>query len=54
MVESAHPHGLFHYGALMPDTRTVVRAKACEIFPAPGLRVVKLGGEFQLAPRLAS
>lgn len=39
---------------VMPDTRTVVRAKACEVFPAPGLRVVKLGGEFQLAPRLAS
>jgi aerobic-type carbon monoxide dehydrogenase small subunit (CoxS/CutS family) len=39
---------------VMPNTRTVVRAKACEVFPSAGLRVVKLGGEFQLAPRLAS
>ncbi|MBI3606551.1 MAG: hypothetical protein HY207_01120 [Nitrospirae bacterium] len=39
---------------VMPNSRKVVRAKACEIFPAAGLRVVKLGGEFLLAPRLAS
>ncbi len=39
---------------VMPNTRTVVRAKACEVFPSAGLRVVKLGGEFQLAQRLAS
>jgi len=31
-----------------PERGTPVRVKACEIFPSPGLAVVKLGGEFQI------
>lgn len=39
---------------VLPNSPDAVRAKACEIYPTPGLTVVKLGGEFCLPTRLAS
>lgn len=39
---------------VLPNSSVAVRAKACEVYPAQGLAVVKLGGEFCLPQRLAS
>jgi aerobic-type carbon monoxide dehydrogenase small subunit (CoxS/CutS family) len=39
---------------ITPGDRKAIRAKACEIFPTPGLAVLKLGGEFRERPRIAS
>lgn len=39
---------------VLPNTTIAVRVKACEVYPTPGLAVVKLGGEFCLPARLAS
>jgi len=35
-----------------PGSGAPIRVKACEVYPSPGLAVVKLGGEFQI-PRAA-
>jgi len=35
-----------------PERQIPVRVKACEVFPSPGLTVVKMGGEFRI-PRAA-
>lgn len=39
---------------IFPHTSVPVRVKACEVYPAQGLTVIKLGGEFSLPARLAS
>ena len=39
---------------ILPNTTVAVRKKACEIYPASGLNVIRLGGEFCLPERLAS
>jgi len=39
---------------VLPHTTIPVKAKACEVYPAHGLAVIKLGGEFCLPARLAS
>jgi hypothetical protein len=39
---------------VLPNSSIAVRVKACEVYPAPGLSVIKLGGEFCLPARLAS
>ncbi len=39
---------------VLPNTSVAVRKKACEVFPASGLNVIRLGGEFCLPARLAS
>ncbi len=39
---------------VLANTTVAVRKKACEIYPALGLNVIRLGGEFRLPTRLAS
>ena len=39
---------------VLPNSTIAVKAKACEVYPTPGLAVIKLGGEFCLPARLAS
>lgn len=39
---------------VLPHTTIAVRKKACEVYPASGLNVIRLGGEFCSSARLAS